>query len=420
MRQRLLLENGVDALLLENGEALRLEQEFVERPKVVTGPFPFPKEKPAFHITTADVTVALSGIAATVAIGTLATVLSLGLSGVEGTGATGTITAGNDVVAALTGVEGTSSIGSLGGVSDVFMVERPRIVRGPFPFPKALPDFPISVPTAALIGQTGTGAVGTLGVSLDVGLSGVSATVGQGTILAGTDATVGLTGVAGTGSPGTLTGTSTVALSGVTGTGLLRELTVQGAVIVVDRPHRVDGPIPFLPSGMFQFRSKLPPVLPPSSRLIGYEVIGSTGTLTPGVTVSAIGIVGTGATGALGIGQGLAGVTVQGSINGFATRSITVGLSGVVASGAVGDVGAISGAGAALTGVEATTAEGAVASPAIVEVRLSGVDTEAGVNGFVISGPPLPFLAQPDVVIDIRPSVGFIDVRASAQIIEVQ
>lgn len=236
-------------------------REAVSRPRLARGPFPFPKAIPDFLPTTpsSDVTVGLTGIAASAMIGALTATLTLGMSGQGVLGGTG----------------------SMSGNFAVYPeVERSKIVRGPFPFPKAVPAFPISTndKTVALVGseaiatagfltappvtvdrpvyvigpapfltsgpfrfqerpravifdtanttggplsgQSATGSPGTLTATRELALTGQAVTGGQGTLTPLGDSTQALTGQSATASPGTLTaGITPIALTGFSVTG---------------------------------------------------------------------------------------------------------------------------------------------------------------------------------------------------------
>lgn len=101
--------------------------------------------------------------------------ISVALTGVAGTGAVGTLSPQGSF--ALSGVSGTGATGSLA--------------------------LEYSIP---LTGEAGTGAVGTLGMSVSAGLSGVSGTGSLGTL--SPEMSLALTGVGATGEVGTLTASS--------------------------------------------------------------------------------------------------------------------------------------------------------------------------------------------------------------------
>lgn len=122
-------------------------------------------------------TKALTGNAGTGAVGTVVAARDAGLTGAEGTGAVGDVTAStgsSDVSVALSGVEGTGDVGAVAPTIDT-----------------------------ALTGATGTGAAGTVGPGATAALSGVAGAGAVGDVTpAATDVTVALTGVEGTGQVG--------------------------------------------------------------------------------------------------------------------------------------------------------------------------------------------------------------------------
>jgi hypothetical protein len=82
--------------------------------------------------------------------------------------------------------------------------------------------------TADLIGNTGTGSVGTPTTSIGIGITGNQGTGSAGDVTPGVGAT--LTAVAGTGSAGTVVASVTVALTGVSGTGTAGSVTAAAQV----------------------------------------------------------------------------------------------------------------------------------------------------------------------------------------------
>jgi hypothetical protein len=130
-----------------------------------------------------DVTVGLTGVSATGAIGTLGVALAIGLSGLAATGAAGSAT--HTATVPISGVSATASPGALSPST-----------------------------TLVLSGASGTGAVGSVFTSgdLTLAITGVSATGSVGTV--GPSTSPPLSGVTATGSAGTLAPTTTRALSG--------------------------------------------------------------------------------------------------------------------------------------------------------------------------------------------------------------
>lgn len=128
-----------------------------------------------------DVTLALTGQAATASAGTLGVSTNKALTGQGATAAQGNVSVGSDV-------------------------------------------------TVALSGQAMTGATGTLAPSTTVPLAGSAAAASAGTLVSG--ASVSLTGQAGTSATGTLTQSRTIALVGQSGTSQQGNVGVVGDVTV--------------------------------------------------------------------------------------------------------------------------------------------------------------------------------------------
>lgn len=142
-----------------------------------------------------DVTVALTGVLATMSTGTLGVNVDVPITGVLATGATGTLTPNN--THALTGVGATGSTGTLAPAT-----------------------------TVAVSGVGATGAVGVLTPSTIVTVNGVLATGAAGVLTPVTSVTV--SGVLATGSVGTLAPSTTITLLGVLATGGTGTVTASG------------------------------------------------------------------------------------------------------------------------------------------------------------------------------------------------
>jgi hypothetical protein len=140
-----------------------------------------------FRVVGADITLALTGVAATCAVGTLGVALALGPTGVSSTTAVGSVGVGLSA-----GLSGSAATGSVGTV---------------------VPDRALS-PT----GVAGTGSPGSLTPGVAIGLSGIPATGAVGTVSLAGDQTASLSGCEATGSPGTLRPGISLALSGVSTT----------------------------------------------------------------------------------------------------------------------------------------------------------------------------------------------------------
>lgn len=139
--------------------------------------------------------LALTGAASSSAVGSLAVARSVALTGTGATGAAGTIGPGRSV--GITGVSATSAVGSMS------------------------PAFSIALTSASAIGQ-----VGTIGVNgnITIALTGVSAAGAAGTIGAGRS--VPVSGVVLTGAVGSLGVAISRALTGVGATGIAGNLTI--------------------------------------------------------------------------------------------------------------------------------------------------------------------------------------------------
>ena len=120
-----------------------------------------------------DVTVAVTGVAATGAVGSVAPSLSVPLSGVAGTGEVGSVVP--SLAVPITGVAGTGSVGTVG-------------------------------PGTAVVasGVAASGEVGTVAPSLAVALTGIEGIATAGDVGISGDVTVALSGVSATGETGSL------------------------------------------------------------------------------------------------------------------------------------------------------------------------------------------------------------------------
>lgn len=382
----------------------------------------------------------ITGVSSTSATGTLAAASAPAVSGLGATGSVGSISAGSAGSAALSGVGGTSTTGSFGSsttgsetgvsgttsvgsssadvgetlsgsqasgsLSSLFLVgsviERPRLVRGPFPFPKTAPAFRVTVAgltvDIALSGVEGQGQPGDIDTPNDVvtTLSGIAAASGAGTLLATTPGTSTLTGVQATGAAGVPVATNIPIIIGA-------EATVASGVVfptrqVIERPTYVTGPFPFLPSGMFQFRERARVVQTPvgasTINLIGLSATSALASATASSTRAFVGAQGTtalnslpselvvadyeavatGEVGSLGLGDALSGVSASGQI-GSQTTSVSAALTGVSATGSVRSLTATAGGDSTvgLTGLHADGSLGTLsASLAVASSGVSG------------------------------------------------
>ena len=173
---------------------------------------------PTSSQTAANLTLSLTGVSSTAAVGTvgpsaavplignasagaagtIAPALSVGLTGAAATGAVGTVTvSGADVTLALTGVASTAAVGTLGPGT--------------------------SVPVT---GVAAAAAVGTLVPSVSLALTGAASTTAVGTVAPGTSK--GITGTSSAAAVGTLAPALSLALTGVAASGLVGNVTSSG------------------------------------------------------------------------------------------------------------------------------------------------------------------------------------------------
>lgn len=138
--------------------------------------------------------------------------VSVALTGVSGTGAVGTLV--DSISYALTG---NAATGSLGNVGDAI--------------------------SYALTGNQATGAVGTLGRAITYGLTGVAGSGAVGSVSSGTGGSAALTGVSGTGSVGTVVSSVSYALTGVAGTGSVGSVSRSQALTGVNATGAVGTPV---------------------------------------------------------------------------------------------------------------------------------------------------------------------------------
>lgn len=198
-----------------------------------------------------DITVAITGVAASGAVGALAPSETLNASGDDAIGSVGTV--GVNASKAITGVSAAGAVGSV-----------------------------VNSSTIALTGTTASGLVGLLGSSRVVAITGVAAEGAAGTVSdkgIGTD----ITGNAATGAVGTVTQSVQIALSGVEAAGQA------GYLIVPLSPLTADGSVG---SVQFEFSFGLTSAAIESAvgslgladrtlALTGVSAGGSVGTLIP-------------------------------------------------------------------------------------------------------------------------------------------
>jgi len=344
-------------------------------------------------IESADITLALTGVAATAAVGIVGAALALALSGVLGTASPGSA----GMSAALSGVSGTSSVGTvtpqtsapLAGVAGTGAVGTvaPQVslplagVLGTGAVGAVAPQASV-----ALAGVAATGAVGTVAPQSSAPLTGVAATGAVGTVTASIsgDLTLPLTGVAGTGAVGAVAPQLSVPLTGVAGAGAVGSVGIGAALSGVSA---TGSPGTLAPQASAPLTGVLGTgavgtVAPQTSiPLTGVLGTGAVGTVAPQVSVALLGVAGTGAVGTVGPQASIALLGVAGTgAAGTASPAISKALTGVAATGAVGTVTASIGGDLTLplTGVAAAGSVGGVAPQ--TSVALTGVAPTAAVG----------------------------------------
>jgi hypothetical protein len=302
-----------------------------------------------------DLTLPLTGVAATGSPGTLTPQTSAPLAGVAGTGAVGTVAP--QVSLPLAGVLGTGAVGAVAPQASV-----------------------------ALAGVAATGAVGTVAPQSSAPLTGVAATGAVGTVTASIsgDLTLPLTGVAGTGAVGAVAPQLSVPLTGVAGAGAVGSVGIGAALSGVSA---TGSPGTLAPQASAPLTGVLGTgavgtVAPQTSiPLTGVLGTGAVGTVAPQVSVALLGVAGTGAVGTVGPQASIALLGVAGTgAAGTASPAISKALTGVAATGAVGTVTASIGGDLTLplTGVAAAGSVGGVAPQ--TSVALTGVAPTAAVG----------------------------------------
>lgn len=213
------------------------------------------------NVPAAANTVALAGVAAAGAVGSVTAAVDKTLTGAQATGAVGNVTptiapvltgaaatgavgsVGINVVVALTGVVATGTVGNVtatqsgGAVNLTGVAATGAVGNVSAAVDKALTGVAAagavgSVTPAldkALTGNAAAGSVGTIGVNVTVALTGVQATGAVGSVTAVSGGTAALTGVAATGQAGSLAGVDVVvALTGVAAVGTVGNVSVGG------------------------------------------------------------------------------------------------------------------------------------------------------------------------------------------------
>lgn len=382
---------------------------FIERPRLISGPFPFPKEKPAFAVTAGP--VSLLGQEITTSPGTPAPASTVATSGVASTGSPGTISA--DRAIPLTGVSSTGSPGFLavpggagltghlatGAIGTLAPSVAPALVGIPSTLSPGTIAADQSLPITGQEITSGQGNIARAGGVFPIGipLTGVQSNTAIGNLFAGTPGFGDLGGQVTTGAAGTVGPVITLALTGLSATGQLG--TVVATRFVIDRPHSITGPFPFLAAGMFQFRQKARVVSPQSQSItiqliglsssgatgqvavdrqafaLGQVVITAPGTLVPTVTITSSGVSATSAIGSITLAAtaALSGQVIT-AAQGTETPVISTTPTGQSVTGAVGTFGFAQ----ALAG-ETLFADAGLLSP-VVTIALVGNQAAISIN----------------------------------------
>lgn len=248
-------------------------------------------------VVSSDVTVVLTAIASTTALGSFSVLgdANTSIVGNTATGAVGTITVSGSAIVTLTGVGGAGALGSFAVTGEAV----------------------ISIPAAS--SPTAVGSITVQG-DANVSLAGVFGVSGIGTITVSGSAVITLPGVAATGAVGTIVvqtdGAITVLLIGVSSTAAANVPSVQGAANVP---------------------------------LVGVPATGTAGVfvVSAGATVSLSGVSATGQVGT---------ITVVVDSGG----NVTVALSGAVTTGQLGALSIVGGANTALQGVSSASGVGVI------------------------------------------------------------
>jgi hypothetical protein len=333
----------------------------------------------------ADANLVVTGVQATAAVGTvsvLAGALPQNITGVQATGAVGTVLVTGDARAPPTGVQGTGAVGtivpradsnlSVTGVQATAAVGNVVVLAGARP-PITGVQITGAVGTVTLqatsnesaSGTQGTGAIGSPGIRADANISGsgVQATAAVGTVTVDASGAV-IINATGVQATGAVGTPSVVGVSNLTVTGV----EADGAV----------GTVKVLAGALPQ-------------NITGVQITGAVGNVAVVGTAneSASGAQGTGAIGSPGIrgdsnisGSGVQATTAVGTTTLQATVRISG--SGVQATGAVGTVIPRADANESGSGVQGTGATGTTTQQANANVYPTGVQATGAVGNVTI------------------------------------
>jgi hypothetical protein len=236
--------------------------------------------------------LALTGVSATGAVGTVGPAVSAALSGASAAGAVGSVSDGE---VPLSGVSATGGVGTL-----------------------------VAVMSASLSQVSATGGIGAVGVTISAALTGENATGSTGSVSVAGDRSAALTGVAASGVAGAPTPSVVLTLAGVAGT------SEAGDVVVFQPAQALTGVAAESAAG----------TVVPSQATGGVAAAAAAGTVAPGQLLKLSGNTLSGASGTLSPASTLplTGVLIAGDV-GAAGASITLSLSGNDATVGVGALG---------------------------------------------------------------------------------
>ena len=250
-----------------------------------------------------DINVALTGMSATTAIGTLSVAVAIALSGIFSTVSAGNVTA----TQILSGISSAISVGSLtpdrsivltgiSSTASVGIVAPNREIGLSGVAATATVGTVVADRAITPTGISATGATGTIVADRTIPLAGIFATGEVGTVTAsqGNDLNLALTGIAQTGTVGTLVPDRTVALTGLSATGVVGTISVNTALGLTGLSNA--GAV-----GTIAINTAL--------NLTGLSAAGATGTIIANRAGALTGIAATGAVGTVGYSAG--GITIN-------------------------------------------------------------------------------------------------------------
>lgn len=311
-------------------------------------------------------TRAMTGAGSTATTGALAPSAQVAASGIQATGSVGTVTAVLETTVQLLGVAATSALGALqsviqralggtGSAGAVGSLSQTRSVAATGVGASGATGTLTMTANVALAGSGGSGQAGTMGVELVRALSGEALTGYTGTLTPSVDTaiSVALTGVAGTTSLGSIGASFALGLTGLSAPASVGTLTPSYATEVAITGVIAVGSVGALARGETQFA------------LTGVAASGGVGTLTPSFAheVALIGV---------------AAATDIGSL----TKTFSIPLSGEAAASATGTLAPSTGATLVpLLGVSATGSIGSMAPAFGVAMVGTAATVESGVLG---------------------------------------